>query len=51
MCAPHAGNFVTRSSIGTFINKDEGATTRIIKMNGNELKGEFKEPTRDSGVY
>lgn len=39
------------SSIGTFINKDEGATTRIIKMNGNELKGEFKEPTRDSGVY
>ena len=39
------------SSVGTFINKDEGATTRVLKLNGNELKGEFKDSARDSGVY
>ena len=39
------------SSVGTFINKDEGATTRIIKIAGNEMKGELQAPNRDSGVY
>ena len=39
------------SSVGTFINKDEGVTTRVLKLNGNELQGEFKDPARDSGVY